>query len=144
MSCGESKGDEIVRFRPRERREAALLPFTVVYATDVALTRLAHCDPEGALGALWLGARGAERLPPEAPRILAEAVRARRSLWRLGLRVALSGGTPLQRAAGAAAVVGACARAQETRIPEHDGGSRTGGSPRPSCSNREAIWRSDP
>ncbi|HEX7083112.1 MAG TPA: hypothetical protein VF186_03260 [Gaiellaceae bacterium] len=68
-------------------------PFPSAFAADTARVRLLADDPERALQALALATRGADRLDPGVPELLAEvALRAPRLRGRV-LRVALGGGT---------------------------------------------------
>ena len=82
-------------------------PFPAAYAADIARVRFLVGDYEHALDALQLSVCGAERLEPAVAELTPACVRRDKRLWWAGLRVALAGGTPWQRLATAAAVVGA-------------------------------------
>jgi hypothetical protein len=82
-------------------------PFPAAYAADIARVRFLVGDYATALDALQLSVRGAVRLEPAVVELTLECVRHQKGLWRRGLRVALSGGTPGQRLLTALAVLGA-------------------------------------
>jgi len=82
-------------------------PFPAAYAADIARVRFLVGEYAKALEALQLSVRGAERLEPAVAELTPECVRHEKALWRRGLRVALSGGTPGQRVGTALAVIGA-------------------------------------
>jgi hypothetical protein len=82
-------------------------PFPAAYAADIARVRFLVGDYADALDALQLSVRGADRLEPAVVELTPECVRQAKDLWRRGLRVALSGGTPGQRLGTALAVIGA-------------------------------------
>jgi hypothetical protein len=129
--------------RGRQDLGAATIPFAVRYALEVATARLAAGDPEGALAALWLGTRGSVEVPRAARSLLVRCVAVRRPLWRLALRVALSGGSLPQRGAAAAAVLCAAAGLWQTRMRSYRSAVSAGGLASSGC-NREAFWQSDP
>jgi hypothetical protein len=82
-------------------------PFPAAYAADIARVRFLLGEYDKALEALQLSVRGADRVEPAVIELAPECVRRDGRLWRRGLRVALAGGTPWQRFATAAAVLGA-------------------------------------
>ncbi len=82
-------------------------PFPAAYATDVARVRYLAGDYADALSALGLSVRGSERRNGVPAELAAACVRRERRLWWPALRVALSGGSPMQRSRVACAVVGA-------------------------------------
>ena len=80
-------------------------PVPAAYAVDVARVRFLAGDHDGALTALELSARSAERVDGELPELVRLCVARRPELWTRALRVVLAGGPPAQRARAAAAVV---------------------------------------
>jgi hypothetical protein len=79
-------------------------PFPAAYAGDVARVRFLGGDYAGAVTALQLALRGAERVDDALVELLLECVRREGALRGRALRVVLSGGTGAQRLRGAAAV----------------------------------------
>ena len=82
-------------------------PFPSAYAADIARVRFLAGEYAGALDALHLALRGADRLDADAARLAKECVRRDKRLMRRALVVASAGGTPWQRLATAASVLAA-------------------------------------
>jgi hypothetical protein len=80
-------------------------PFPSAYAADVARVRFLAGDYAGALDALHLALRAADRVDAEVARLAQECVRRDKRLLRRGLVVATAGGTPWQRLATAGGVL---------------------------------------
>lgn len=90
-------------------------PLPVAYAVDVARVHLLASDPAGALAALRLGLAGTPSLTRQMRDAIGGCVRARRSLWRLGVRVAVGGGSMGDRLLAVLAVLRALVQPRKGR-----------------------------
>jgi hypothetical protein len=80
-------------------------PFPSAYAADVARVRYLGGDYPHALDALRLAARSADVPDPAVADLIVKCVERAPRTWWTGLKVALAGGSPWQRAGNAFAVV---------------------------------------
>lgn len=80
-------------------------PFPTAYAADVARVRLLAGETAHAVAALRLATRGAAHVDGTIVDLATLCVRREPKLWRQAARVALAGGTPMQRLGSVAAVV---------------------------------------
>jgi hypothetical protein len=82
-------------------------PFPSAYAADVARVRFLAGDYPHALDALRLAARSADVLDPAVPELAVACVRRAPRSRLAALKVALAGGSPLQRTRNAVSVLAA-------------------------------------
>ena len=80
-------------------------PFPSAYAADVARVHFLGQDCAQALDALELAARSADILDPAVAELAIACVQRAPATWRGALKVAVAGGTPMQRLRNAFAVL---------------------------------------